>query len=76
MNVSLPQRDEDLYDDAENAQFNQAIVAYDQQRIWKEEFIGLGGFTHLLHCFVELSLSEIRSSLELKVIHSLVCVIF
>ena len=47
-----------------------------QTREWKEEFIRLGGFTHLLNCMLGLPLKQIRSTLELKVIKSLVAVIF
>ena len=76
MNVQLPNRDEELYDDDDmNQEFNHLIEQYSQQRIWKQEFIGLGGFTHLLNCLINLPLQEIRSSLELKVIKSLLQVI-
>jgi len=69
MNVSLPSRDEELYDDEEmNQEFNNTIIAFEMQRTWKDWFIKLGGFTHLLNCLAELHVLEISSSLELKVI--------
>ena len=52
------------------------LQAYEQQRVWKQEFIRLGGFTHLLQCLIQLELTDIKSSLELKVIRSLISVIF
>ena len=77
MNVQLPNRDEELYDDDDmNQELGQLIEAYGQQRSWKQDFISLGGFTHLLNCLINLPLQEIRSSLELKVIKTLVQVIF
>lgn len=39
INVSLPSRDEELYDDDMNNEFAENLKAYEQQRIWKEEFI-------------------------------------
>ena len=71
MNVELPQRDE-LYDDDYNEQL---LQDYEIQRFWKQEFIQLGGFTHLIRCLVQLNLHEIKSSLELKAIRYLINVI-
>ena len=76
MNVALPQRDDELYDEDMNQEFNAAIEAYGVQRVWKQEFIELGGFTHLLNCLEQLNLHEIRSSLELKAIRTLISIIF
>ena len=76
MNVALPQRDDELYDEDMNQEFNAAIEAYEVQRAWKQKFIGLGGFTHLLNCLEQLNLHEIRSSLELKAIRTLISIIF
>ena len=47
-----------------------------KQREWKDEFINLGGFKHLLKCLSELSLETINSRLELKAIESIMKVIF
>jgi len=76
MNVQLPQRDDELYDEDMNAEFNQSILAYERQRVWKDEFIAYGGFSHLLHCLIELNLTQLKSSLELRVIKTLVQIIF
>ena len=76
MNVALPQRDDDLYDEDMNQEFNQILQLYEVQRVWKQEFIQLGGFTHLLRCLVQLNLHEIKSSLELKAIRCLISIIF
>ena len=51
LNAELPDReDEELYDG--QADYSVAMQAYDQQRLWKQQFIELGGFTHLLDCIV------------------------
>lgn len=39
---------------------------------WNEKFIKLGGFEHLLECFVKLNLKKIENSLSLKCLDSLV----
>lgn len=87
MNVAPPPREEEVFDEGQNntqsydnqqvqaqkkAAYEAKVNAYDQQQIWKQEFIQLGGFTHLLECLVDLSLVEIKTTLELKVIKSLI----
>ena len=64
-----------LYDDDKN-DLAQNLQAYEQQRTWKQEFIELGGFTHLLNCLVGLDLQKITSTLELKAIMSLLSTLF
>ena len=43
-------KDEEMYD--ENVDLKVAIQAYQQQSIWKKQFIDLGGFEHLLYCLI------------------------
>ena len=77
MNVESPHKMEEnmLYDDDKN-DLAQNLQAYEQQRTWKQEFIELGGFTHLLDCLVGLDLQKITSTLELKAIMSLLSTLF
>lgn len=43
---------------------------------WNKKFVKLGGFTHLLKCFLHMELHKIENSLSHKCIDSLIMLIY
>ena len=55
---------------------NTAMNEKDPVTQWREDFIKLGGFTHLLYILANLNLDKIECALELVCVKTLIDIIF